>query len=182
MLAILVGVSLLSPWVGRPLTALFSLGYRRVFGTVGVLAAQNSLRNPRRTAATASALMIGLTLVALMSILGQSATASTDAAVKRTLTSQFVVSERRADPVLDQVARQVRAVPGVQSVAAVRTGIGKMRGQPGVRRRGGPPALGLALAVPMQAGTPARPRPRHRGDQRADAPSGAATGSARPSR
>ena len=102
MLSILVGVSLLSPWLGRPLTRVFEIGYRRVFGTVGVLAAQNSLRNPRRTAATASALMIGLTLVSLIAILGESASASTDAAVQRTLTSQFVVSNVVGHAVLDQ--------------------------------------------------------------------------------
>ncbi len=153
MLAILVGVALLSPWVGRPLTALFSLGYRRAFGTVGVLAAQNSLRNPRRTAATASALMIGLTLVALMSILGQSATASTDAAVKRTLTSQFVVSNVAQTPFSTDVAKRIRQVPGVRSVAAVRTASATIRGDRAFVGAVDPRDLGLALAVPMQEGT-----------------------------
>ena len=153
MLAILIGVSLLSPWLGRPLTALFSIGYRRAFGTVGVLAAQNSLRNPRRTAATASALMIGLTLVALMSILGQSATASTDAAVKRTLTSQFVVSNVVGTPFSTSIAREIREVDGVRSVAQFRTAsamIGKNRAFVGATD---PRDLGLALAVPMEAGS-----------------------------
>jgi len=153
MLAILVGVSLLSPWVGRPLTALFSVVYRRVFGTVGVLAAQNSMRNPRRTAATASALMIGLTLVALMSILGQSATASTDAAVKRTLTSQFVVSNVVQTPFSTSVAARIRKVPGVRSVAAVRTAGATIRGQRAFVGAVDPRTLGVALAVPMEAGT-----------------------------
>src|SRR3954454_18254853 len=80
MLAILVGVSLLSPWLGRPLTRLFEVGYRPSCGPVGAPAAQTSRRNPRRTAATASALMIGPRLVALMSILRRSATATADAA------------------------------------------------------------------------------------------------------
>lgn len=153
MLAILIGVSLLSPWVGRPLTALFSLGYRRVFGTVGVLAAQNSLRNPRRTAATASALMIGLTLVALMSILGQSATASTDAAVKRTLTSQFVVSNVVQTPFSTGIARQIRRVPGVAGVASVRTANATIRGDRAFVGAVDPKVLGLALAVPMERGS-----------------------------
>jgi len=153
MLAILIGVSLLSPWVGRPLTALFSIGYRRAFGTVGVLAAQNSLRNPRRTAATASALMIGLTLVALMSILGQSATASTDAAVKRTLTSQFVVSNVAQTPFSTSVATRIRKVPGVRSVAAFRTASATIRGQRAFVGAVDPRDLGLALAVPMEAGS-----------------------------
>jgi putative ABC transport system permease protein len=153
MLGILVGVSLLSPWLGRPLTRLFEVGYRRAFGTVGVLAAQNSLRNPRRTAATASALMIGLTLVSLMSILGQSATASTDAAVKRSLTSQFVVSSVIRTPFSTSIADDVRAVDGVRSVAALRTTFARIGGRGAFVAAVDPQQLGLALAVPTRKGS-----------------------------
>ena len=153
MLAILVGVSLLSPWIGRPLTRLFEVGYKRAFGTVGTLAAQNSMRNPRRTAATASALMIGLTLVALMSILGQSATASTDAAVKRSLTSQFVVSNVVGTPFSTAVAKQIRAVDGVRSVAAFRTAGADVKGDGAFLGAVDARALGLALALPVEQGS-----------------------------
>jgi putative ABC transport system permease protein len=153
MLAILVGVSLLSPWLGRPLTRLFEIGYRRGFGTVGVLAAQNSLRNPRRTAATASALMIGLTLVALMSILGQSATASTDAAVKNTLTSQFVVSNVVGTPFAPSVASRIRAVDGVQQVAEFRSAMARIGTRDAFVGAVDPRTFGLALALPMTQGS-----------------------------
>jgi putative ABC transport system permease protein len=153
MLAILVGVSLLSPWLGRPLTRLFEVGYRRGFGTVGVLAAQNSLRNPRRTAATASALMIGLTLVALMSILGRSATASTDAAVARTLTSQFVVSNVVGTPFSTDVARQIRRVDGVRNVAEFRSAFAQIGSRGAFVGAVDPRDLGLALAVPVTKGS-----------------------------
>ncbi|QWZ09283.1 FtsX-like permease family protein [Nocardioides panacis] len=159
MLAILVGVSLLSPWVGRPLTRLFELVYRRAFGTVGTLAAQNSLRNPRRTAATASALMIGLTLVALMSILGQSATASTDAAVKRTLTSQFVVSNVVGTPFSTSVARQIRRVDGVRDVAEFRTAGAEIKGDRAFVGAIDARSLGLALALPVEQGSMLALRP-----------------------
>jgi putative ABC transport system permease protein len=159
MLGILVGVSLLSPWLGRPLTAVFQAGYRRAFGTVGVLAAQNSLRNPRRTAATASALMIGLTLVSLMSVLGRSAAASTDAAVERGLTSQFVVSNLVGTPFSTSVARQVRDVAGVRSVAALRTAAARIGDDRIFVAAADPRDLGLALAVPMQAGSLTALRP-----------------------
>ena len=64
----------------------------RVFGTVGNLAGQNSLRNPRRTTATASALMIGLALACTMAILGDSAKASVDKAVEENFVGDYVVS------------------------------------------------------------------------------------------
>ena len=153
MLSILVGVSLLSPWLGRPLTRVFEIGYRRVFGTVGVLAAQNSLRNPRRTAATASALMIGLTLVSLIAILGESASASTDAAVQRTLTSQFVVSNVVGTPFSTSVAKEVRKVDGVSSVAELRTAVAKIGSDRTFVGAVDPRSLGLALAVPVKAGS-----------------------------
>ena len=159
MLAVLVGVSLLSPWLGRPLTRAFGFGYRRAFGTVGTLASQNSMRNPRRTAATASALMIGLTLVALMSILGQSATASTDAAVKRTLTSQFVVSNIVGTPFSTSIATEIRKVPGVSSVAQMRTAAAKVGGDSTFVAAVDPRALGLALAVPVKSGSMLALRP-----------------------
>ena len=92
ILLVLVGVSLASAFLGRPLIRLFGIGYRRIFGTVGTLATENSLRNPRRTAATASALMIGLALMSMMAVFGASASASTDTAIDKTLTSQFIVS------------------------------------------------------------------------------------------
>jgi putative ABC transport system permease protein len=153
MLGILVGVSLLSPWLGRPLTAVFATVYRRAFGTVGVLAAQNSVRNPRRTAATASALMIGLTLVSLMSILGESASASTDAAVKETVTSQFVVSNLVGTPFSTSIAARIRKVDGVRSVAELRTAVARVDDGRVFVGAVGPRDLGLALAVPTRAGS-----------------------------
>jgi len=159
MLAVLVGVSLLSPWLGRPVTRAFELAYRRLFGTVGVLAAQNSLRNPRRTAATASALMIGLTLVTLISVLGRSAAASTDAAVARTLTSQLVVSNVVNAPFSTSVAARIRRLEGVRSVAAVRTATGSVEGHPAFVAAVDPHQLGLAVALPMQAGALVALRP-----------------------
>ena len=100
-----------------PSSAGLGVVFRRVFGTVGVLATQNSLRNPRRTAATASALMIGLTLVALMSILGQSAKASTDKAIDGSS--------------LTRAARRVQRDPAHRSRPAIAEQIRRRRGRYG---------------------------------------------------
>ena len=164
MLSVLVGVSLLSPWLGRPLTRLFEVGYRRGFGTIGVLAAQNSIRNPRRTAATASALMIGLTLVSLIAILGHSAAVSTAAAVDKTVTSQFVVSNVVQVPFSTSVAKHVREVDGVDSVAEVRSAgaaIGNDRVFLGAID---PRDLGVAARRADAEGIPAGAAERHRRD------------------
>ena len=152
MLLILVGVSLMSPVLGRPLVHALGAVYRKLFGTVGLLAAQNSLRNPRRTAATASALMIGLALVALMSVLGRSATASTDQAVEETLTSQFVVSNVVGAPFSTSIAEQIREVDGIKTVAQFRQAFPEVNGSQAFVGAADPSQLAEALQFPMVAG------------------------------
>ena len=153
MLLVLVGVALLSPLVARPVIRVFEVVYRRLFGTVGVLATQNALRNPRRTAATASALMVGMALVAMMSILGQSASASTDAALDEALTSQFVISNVVGQPFSTDVAEQARRVDGVETVAQLRQGPARVDGDRIFPGAVDPRDFGLALVLPMQAGS-----------------------------
>ncbi|TMQ95073.1 ABC transporter permease [Actinomadura soli] len=69
---LMVGVLVLTPLLSRPVIAAAGPALRR-FGTAGRLAGQNAVRDPRRTAATASALTIGLALVACLSVIGASA-------------------------------------------------------------------------------------------------------------
>lgn len=73
-LAAFLGVSVLAPLFARPIVAVIG---RPLPGVVGSLARGNTAREPRRTAATASALMIGVALVAFVSIFGASIKAST---------------------------------------------------------------------------------------------------------
>ena len=152
MLGILVGVSLMRPVIGRPVIAVLGLAYGRVFTTVGHLATENARRNPRRTAATASALMIGLTLVALMSILGQSAKASTDQAIEDSLTAQLVVSNAIGTPFSTAIAEQIREVDGVETVAQFRQAFPKVDGSQVFLGAADPDQLGQALNIPIAGG------------------------------
>jgi putative ABC transport system permease protein len=152
MLAILVGVSLMSPMVGRPLVDLLGSTYCRAFGTVGQLAAQNSRRNPRRTAATASALMLGLALVSLMSILGASAAASTEKAVKESITSQFIVSNVVGTPFSPTVAEQIRQLEGIEAVAQFRQAFPEVNGSVAYVGASDPEDLATATDFPVQMG------------------------------
>jgi putative ABC transport system permease protein len=119
ILCVLLGVAALSPVVGRPVLQVLGRLFRP-FGMVGRLATQNSLRNPRRTAATASALMIGLALVATMSVLGSSANASIDKMVRENLAADYVISNAIGAPFSPGIAEQAAQVDGVESVAAYR--------------------------------------------------------------
>lgn len=153
-LAILIGIALMSAVLGRPLIVALGRLYQLAFGSIGQLATQNSLRNPRRTAATASALMIGLALVATMSIFGQSAKASTDKAVSDTLTADFVVSNAVGTPFSPTIAAQIRKQPGVLTVAEFRSAIGEVDGSQEYGIGAADPGqLQQVLDVPMQAGS-----------------------------
>jgi putative ABC transport system permease protein len=120
ILAVLLGVAAAAPVISRPVVALATVLYRRVYGTVGNLAGQNSLRNPRRTAATASALMIGLALVTTMSILGSSAKASVDKSIKENFYGDLVVSNVIGQPFSTSIADDIAKVPGVETVSRMR--------------------------------------------------------------
>ena len=129
VVGVLVGVALLSPVIGRPVVGAIGASYPRLFGAVGRLARENARRNPRRTAATASALMIGLALVSTMAVLGQSAKASVDADVASDLDADYVVSNAIQQPFSPAVARDVRAVAGVERVVPVRFASAKLGGE-----------------------------------------------------
>jgi putative ABC transport system permease protein len=111
---------LTSPIVGRPVIAALGAVYRRLFGSVGLMAEQNALRNPRRTAATASALMIGLTLVSMMSVFGASAKASVDKEIEQSFLADYVVSNAIGQPFSATITQEVAATAGVGSVASMR--------------------------------------------------------------
>ena len=80
-----IGVSVLAPLAASPVADLLGLPVARLSGVSGQLARENTKRQPRRTASTASALMIGVALVAFFSIFG----ASTKASVEETIFELF---------------------------------------------------------------------------------------------
>lgn len=89
--AALIGIFILIPLLSRPLIALIGPLLSRLFGVSGKLAQQNAVRNPRRTAATAAALTIGLTLVSALSVLGASLNGWLDKAVGDSLKADYAV-------------------------------------------------------------------------------------------
>lgn len=125
----LLGVTSVSPILGRPLTALLGGIYGAVFGTVGRLAHLNADRNPRRTAATASALMIGLAVVTAMTIAGQSMKASTHDAIVGDLRSDYLTSGVGFQGFSSSVADKMKSVDGVAEVHRMRFVNAKVDGE-----------------------------------------------------
>lgn len=128
-----LGVAVLGPILARPVTNFLGVPLPSMKGMPGVLARNNATRNPKRTSATAAALMIGVGLVGFITVFAASARASIDASIDESLGSDLVIDSGAfgfggLPPVLrDQVA----ALPEVESAAAVRIGIGEVDGAAG---------------------------------------------------
>ncbi|MGI9197166.1 MAG: ABC transporter permease [Candidatus Nanopelagicales bacterium] len=118
-LVALVGVLLVTPAIAIPVLSLAQRLMRRLL--VGRLAALNAVRNPRRTAATASALTIGLALMTAVSVLGSSARASVENVVDTTIGADFVVVGPGFRPFTPDVYRALQGMPGTSVVTYVRT-------------------------------------------------------------
>ncbi|MGD7732611.1 ABC transporter permease [Propionibacteriaceae bacterium G57] len=119
----LIGVAIASPLLGRPVVWVVGRAYRALFGEVGRLATLNSMRQPRRTAATASALMIGLTLVTTVSIFSASAAASVRSQVTDTLRGDYVVGQRGFLEFPADAGDKIEKVDGVDKVYRMRSGM-----------------------------------------------------------
>ena len=152
ILFVVLGVALASPVIGRPVVAFVGIFYRRMFGPVGRLAEQNAARNPRRTAATASALMIGLTLVSMMAVYGQSAKASVDKTIGESISADYVVSNAIGMSFSPTIADQVAKVPGVAAAARFRYTTAKVGADSTLVGGIEPAAFAKAMDVTMDSG------------------------------
>lgn len=96
VLLTLVGFVVLGPLLATTVVRVLGALLPALFGPSGRLAQRNAMRNPRRTGATAAALMIGLALVIGASVFTSSAVASTNAQVDKSVGADYVVNGGRA--------------------------------------------------------------------------------------
>src|SRR5580704_16383414 len=89
---IFIGVARLAPAVARPMASLIGRPLARLFGMSGRLGRENSMRNPRRTAQTASALMVGLALVSAIAVFGASLSRSATSSVDNAISADLIVT------------------------------------------------------------------------------------------
>ena len=112
------------PWRPRtwskPLTRLVGLPARRGGGIAGDLASANSVRNPSRTASTAAALMIGLTLVTVVAVLGAGLRTTVESAVTDQVTAAYIVDGTDGLPFEAAEGDALARVPGVNTASHVR--------------------------------------------------------------
>jgi putative ABC transport system permease protein len=122
-LIVFFGVTVLGPVIARPASRLIGSPLPRLRGMSGQLARENAMRNPKRTASTAAALMIGVGLVGFVTIFAASAKASIAHVVDTSVKADFLVTTSGFNSGLPpEIESKLAAVPGVKIASGVRFG------------------------------------------------------------
>jgi putative ABC transport system permease protein len=130
-LMIFLGVALLAERLVQPLARTLGWPLRKLGGAAGALARSNAQRNPQRTASTASALMIGLALVTLVSVLAAGIVSTFRSAVDDLWKNAdyAITAQNNFSPIPVSVAAAAAKAPGVDAVGSVRAGEARAYGE-----------------------------------------------------
>jgi putative ABC transport system permease protein len=158
-LLIFIGVALFASQLVRPLAHAFGWPAARVGGVAGRLAQDNAMRNPQRTASTASALMIGLALVTLVAMLAAGIIKPFQDAVDQLFTADYAITaQNNFDPIPPSAAEAAAKTPGVEASASVRAGDGYVVRLPKqgsvVQVTGVEPEISQVISLKWLDGTP----------------------------
>jgi putative ABC transport system permease protein len=126
--AIFVGVAVLGPVIARPASRLLGTPLPTLSGMAGTLARENAVRNPKRTSATAAALMIGVSLVAFIAIFGSSTKKSLAADIDKTFTSDFLIDTGSFAALSPELAKRLAQLPEVEAASGVRGSMAEIDG------------------------------------------------------
>jgi putative ABC transport system permease protein len=120
-LGLFIGLAAIAPRLVRPLVHVVGLPSARLGGVAGRLAQENAVRNPARTASTAAALMIGLTLVSFVAVFGKALLASDESALRKQLgTSHVITSQSGWDAVPPGAGEAAAGADGVVVSSSIR--------------------------------------------------------------
>lgn len=153
-----VGVAMLSPAVARPLAGVIGRPLAALLGVPGWLGRENSMRSPRRTAQTASALMVGLALVSAIAVFGASLSRSATSSIDEALNADLIVSNTNAAAIggfSNAVPAAAAGVPGVTTTTEVYGGQFELRHDVKTLRGVSTPNLQRTVNFRMTAGSTA---------------------------
>jgi putative ABC transport system permease protein len=129
-LILFIGVAVNARRAVRPLASILGWPASEFGGSAGTLARENAMRNPSRTASTASALMIGLALITFVAILGAGLRSSFNDAVNKLFVADYALTaENGFDPFTKQADDAVAVTPGVTAVSPLRGGDARVFGK-----------------------------------------------------
>jgi putative ABC transport system permease protein len=152
-----IGVAMLAPTLVPPLARVLGWPATKIGGAAGSLARGNAIRNPGRTATTASALMIGLALVTLVAVLAAGLKSTFEGSVNAIFRADYALtSQDNFSPISIASANALKGVPGVLVVSGVRAGEGRAFGSR-ISVTGVAPDISKVVNVKWQAGSPETP-------------------------
>jgi putative ABC transport system permease protein len=120
ILTLFLGVALAAPHMVKALARVVGWPARRAGGVAGELAGANAVRNPGRTASTAAALMVGLTLVTVVAVLGAGLRSSVESAVTDQVEAPYVLAGNDGESFAAAEGEALARVPGVEAASHVR--------------------------------------------------------------
>ncbi|MEO6121186.1 MAG: FtsX-like permease family protein, partial [Acidimicrobiales bacterium] len=128
---VFLGVAVLGPLIARPVSRLLGSPLPRLAGMPGTLARENAMRNPKRTSATAAALMIGVGLVGFITIFAASAKESLRSTVNDSLAADLVVDSGSFGfgGLSSDLARRLDGLPEVGAASGIRLGLASIGGK-----------------------------------------------------
>jgi putative ABC transport system permease protein len=129
VLGLFASIALLAPRLVKPLARVVGWPARRAGGVAGELAGANAVRHPGRTASTAAALMIGLTLVTVVAVIGAGMSASTKKAVSDQIHADYILDGKQDLPFRATEGEQLAAVSGVTAASHVRSDTALVQGK-----------------------------------------------------
>jgi len=155
--AVFLGVAMLAKTLVPPLARALGWPATKIGGAAGALARGNAMRNPQRTASTASALMIGLALVTLVAVLASGLKTTFEDAVNSVFDADYALTATdNFSPIPIASANALKKVPGVTVVSGVRAGDGKAFGsRVGITGVAGD--ISKVISVRWKAGSQATP-------------------------
>ena len=119
-LLIFLGVASLSSTVARPVTRLIGWPIARFFGPPGKLAQENAGRSPRRTSATAAALMIGVALVSAAAVFASSLRATFSEILENSVKADYIITDESFQGLSPAVAETLAQQPELSAVTPIR--------------------------------------------------------------
>jgi putative ABC transport system permease protein len=147
-----LGVAILSPFVTRPLAAFIGAPVRNA-GVSGKLGRENAMRNPRRTASTSAALMIGLGLVTFVAVFAASLKASASAILDRTIKADFILNGKQFTPFSPRLAQDLRTGPELAAVSPFRQGPVQIKGRVTLMTGVDPATIRQVTNIEMRSGS-----------------------------
>ena len=156
--AMFIGVFILGPTIARPVSRFLGAPIARFRGKTGALAQQNAMRNPKRTARTAAALMIGVALVAGVTVLASTLTATIEDVIGDQFTGDYAIDSGSFGPgggFSPELTERVAALPEVDTAASLRIGLAEFEGEGDFLVSVDPAAAFDVIDAGLVAGSPA---------------------------